>query len=191
VGILVGIPMAAEKVLPGEAWLGVLGIIPLAAGIIATIGWYWERKSWTAPLVATAGGLVVVGILALGASRADLQRFDQQMVVSWAKTSTKEAPLAAYRVLEPSWVYYSHQAIPELLGEPAAAARLLEEHPGMALVTKEQLVPAIRRELAGELEIAQSAPHFLRSERLVILRLGRPAGAARTAEAVQGKKTSH
>src|SRR5205823_6373668 len=126
---------------PGEAWLGFLGIIPLAAGIIAAIAWYWERKSWPAPLVATAGGLVVVGILAIGASRADLQRYDQQMVVNWAEASAKDTPLAAYRVLEPSWVYYSHQSIPELLGKPAAAARLLEEHPGSALITKEQLVP--------------------------------------------------
>jgi hypothetical protein len=182
--------MAAEKVLPGEAWLGILGIIPFAAGIIAAIGWYWERRSWAAPLVATAGGLVVVGILALGASRADLQRYDQQMVVNWAKTSANESPLAAYRVLEPSWIYYSHQAIPELLGEPAAAARLLKEYPGAALVTKEQLVPAIRRELDGEIEIAQSAPHFLRSERLVILRLKAPVDSFRTAKAAQVKKTS-
>ena len=191
VGILIAIPMAAEKVLPGEAWLGILGIIPLAAGIIAAIVWYWERKSWPAPLVATAGGLMLVGILAIGASRADLQRFDQQMVVNWAKASTKETPLTAYRVLEPSWVYYSHQSIPELLGEPAAAAHLLENHPDAPLVTKEEYVPAIRHELDGDVEIVESAPHFLRNEQLVILRLAPPAGAARTAEAAQGKKSSH
>jgi len=191
VGILIVIPMAAEKVLPGEGWLGILGVIPLAAGIIAAIAWHWERKLWLAPLVATAGGLVVVGILALGASRADLQRFDQQMVVNWAKNSTNEAPLAAYRVLEPSWVYYSHQSIPELLGEPAAAARLLENHPGATLVTKEEHVPAIRRELDGEVEIAQSAPHFLRSERLVIIRRRVPTDAVRTAQPAQGKNSLH
>jgi 4-amino-4-deoxy-L-arabinose transferase-like glycosyltransferase len=191
VGILIGIPMAAEKVLPGEAWLGVLGVIPLAAGIISAIAWYGERESWPAPLVATAGGLVVVGILALGASRADLQRFDQQMVVNWAKTSSKETPLAAYKVLEPSWVYYSHQSIPELLGEPAAAAQLLEEHPGSALITKEQLVPAIRRELDGDVEIARSAHHFLRNERLVILRRKIPADTTRTAQPAQGKNSLH
>ena len=186
-GILIGIPIAAERFLPGEGWLGILGIIPLSAAVIASLGWYWNRKSWPAPLVATVGGLVVVGILALGASRADLQRHDQQMVVQWAKTSTNKSPLASYRVLEPSWVYYSHQAIPELSGTPAAAARLLEEHPGAALVTKEQLVPAIRREFDGEVLIVESAPHFLRNERLVILRRKISARSARTANASQGK----
>ncbi|MBC7852493.1 MAG: glycosyltransferase family 39 protein [Pirellulaceae bacterium] len=187
IGILIGIPIAAEKFLPGEAWLGLLGIVPLSAGLIAAVSWYWNKTSWPAPLVAAAGGVVVIGILAVGASRADLQRHDQQMVLALAKTSTTESPLVAYRVLEPSWVYYSHQTIPELLGLPATAARLLEEHPGATLVTKEQLVPAIRRELDGEVQVVESAPHFLRNEHLVILRRKVPGPSARTASASQGK----
>lgn len=189
--ILIGIPLAAENFLPGEAWLGLLGIVPLSAGIIAAVSWRCNRMSWPAPLVAASGGFVIVGILALGASRADLQRHDQQMVVTLAKTSTAESPLVAYRLLEPSWVYYSHQTIPELLGDPATAARLLEEHRGAALVTKEQFVPAIRREVDGEVLIVESAPHFLRRERLVILRRKKPTNSLRTAEAAQGKETSH
>ncbi|MGI8979170.1 MAG: glycosyltransferase family 39 protein [Pirellulaceae bacterium] len=190
VGILIGIPIAAENFLPGEAWLGILGIVPVSAGIIAAVSWYWSKTSWPAPLVAAAGGIVVVGILALGASRADLQRHDQQMVVNWAKSSTKDRPLVAYHVLEPSWVYYSHQTIPELLGEPATAARHLEGSPRAALVTREQFVPAIRREVDGEIVIAESAPHFLRGERLVVLRRKAPPNSIRTARAAQGKGIS-
>ncbi len=191
VGIFVGIPIAAEKILPGEAWLGILGIIPLAAGIIVAVGWYCDRMSWSAPLVASAGGIVVVGVLALGASRADLHRFDQQMVVNWVKNSAGEAPLASYRVLEPSWVFYSEQTIPELLGEPAAAARMLENHPHAALVTKEQFVPAIRRELDGDLLIVDSAPHFLRKERLVVLQRKPTFADVRAAKSSQGKNSLH
>jgi 4-amino-4-deoxy-L-arabinose transferase-like glycosyltransferase len=187
VGIIIGIPIAAEKFLPGEAWLGILGILPLCAGILGGIGWYRGSASWPAPLVAGAGGLVVVGILALGASRADLQRYDQQMVVNWAKSSSQERPLAAFQVLEPSWVYYSRRTIPEIRGEPAAAARLLETQAELALITKEQFVPAIRRELDGEALIVGTAPHFLRNERLVILRLSPPTNSSRTADTAQGK----
>lgn len=192
VGLMVGLPIAAERALPGEAWLGVLGIIPLAAAAIAAIGWYRNQLRWTAPLVATSGGLIVVGILALGATRADLQRYDQQMVVTWARTKAKEAyPLASYRVLEPSWIFYSRQAIPELLGEPAAAARQLESHPQAALVTKEEYVPAIRRELSGEVMVVESAPHFLRNERLVILRKSESAAVNASTKAPQGKNSLH
>jgi 4-amino-4-deoxy-L-arabinose transferase-like glycosyltransferase len=187
VAILVGIPLATEKFLPGEAWLGILGAIPLSAGILAALAWYWNRQQWPAPLVAATGGFVIIGILAIGAFRADRHRHDQQMVVNWIQVTGSNQPLAAFRVLEPSWVYYSHENIPELLGESAAAARLLESHPAAALVTKEEYVPAIARELDGQIEIVASAPHFLRNERLIILRRRTPLETARVP---QGKNPS-
>jgi len=190
IGMSIGIPMTTSQLLPGEAWLGVLGIVPLAAGAVAGLAWIRNKLEWTPPLVASAGGLMVVGILALGAYRADLQRYDQEMIVGFSRASTEDVPLVSYGVLEPSWVYYSHRNIPELIGQPAAAARLLEGHSDRAIVTKEQLVPAIRRELDGEAIVVASAPHFLRDEKLVILRMG-PNRAELEAKAAQGKKSLH
>lgn len=190
VGFMIGIPLATKEFLPGEAWLGLLGIIPITAAASAAVAWHFKQTSWPVPLVASAGGLVVVGILALGAIRADQHRHDQKMVVEWANPATQNGPVVSYGVLEPSWVFYTHRIIPQLLGRPSELARQLREHPQTCLITREQLVPALDKEFAGDLEVVDSTPLFLRKEQLVILRLKPRTTAEKTARVSQGKKES-
>lgn len=187
---MIGIPLATKEFLPGEAWLGLLGIIPITAAASAAVAWHFKQTSWPVPLVASAGGLVVVGILALGAIRADQHRHDQKMVVEWANPATQNGPVVSYGVLEPSWVFYTHRIIPQLLGRPSELARQLREHPQTCLITREQLVPALDKEFAGDLEVVDSTPLFLRKEQLVILRLKPRTTAEKTARVSQGKKES-
>ena len=163
-------------------------------GTLALLGWYWQRSplpitqrsGWPAPLMAATGGLLIVGILGLGAYRADLQRQDQQMVVDWVKTSGSESPLSAYKILEPSWVFYSHERIPQLGTDPSLAAEHFKSHPESALVTKEQFVPAISRELGEDVIVVYSAPHFLHDGKLVIVRRKSAEGTTASRSA-QGK----
>lgn len=190
IGFVIGIPLATRQFLPGEAWLGLLGIIPIAAAATAAVAWHFKQPSWPAPLVASAGGLVVVGILALGAIRADQHRHDQRMVVAYGNPATQNGLIASYGVLEPSWVFYTHQNIPQLLGKPDELSRQLNEHPQSCLITREQLVPALRKELNGDLEIVASTPLFLKKEQLVILRRKTITAAGQTARAPQGKESS-
>lgn len=190
VGFMIGIPLATKEFLPGEAWLGLLGIIPMTAAASAAVAWQFRKTNWPAPLVASAGGLFVVGILALGAIRADQHRHDQKMVVAWANPATQNGPIASYGVLEPSWVFYTHQIIPQLLGEPNELAHRWREHPNTCLITREQLVPALGKEFAGDLEVVDSTRLFLKKEQLVILRLKSRATAEHTARVSQGKKDS-
>ncbi|MFN0020525.1 MAG: ArnT family glycosyltransferase [Pirellulaceae bacterium] len=189
IGLSIGIPLATREFLPGEAWLGLLGIVPIMAAVLAAIAWHGQMKSWPAPLVAAAGGLVVVGILGLGAYRADQHRQDQQLVMDWAKASTSESPLATYGILEPSWVFYSHHVIPQISGEPSQGARLFKEHPQASLLTREQFVSSIRRELGGDLEIVSSAPRFLKREQLVIVRRKTATSTSDSVRAAQGKRS--
>ncbi|MCE9525948.1 MAG: glycosyltransferase family 39 protein [Planctomycetales bacterium] len=191
VGLCVGIPLATREFLPGEAWLGLLGIIPLTAAAVAAISWHRQMKFWPAPLVAAAGGIVVVGILALGAYRADQHRVDQQLVTDWAKASSSESPCASYGVLEPSWVFYSHHAIPQIVGDPIEIAHFFRAYPHASLLTRERLVSTIRQEFEADLETVASAPQFLKREQLVILRRKPGAISLESARASQGKKTSH
>jgi hypothetical protein len=171
--------------------LGLLGIIPITAAVIAAVAWHFQKTSWPAPLVASAGGLVVLGILALGATRADQHRHDQQMVVAWASTASENAPIASYGALEPSWVFYTHHSIPQLLGKPEELALLLREHPQAGLITKEQFLPSLREKLGMDLEVVASAPLFLKKEQLVVLRRSSKAADSQTAHATQGNKISH
>ncbi len=190
VGFMIGIPLATKEFLPGEAWLGLLGIIPMTAAASAAVAWRFHKTFWPAPLVASAGGLFVVGILALGAIRADQHRHDQKMVVEWANPATQNGPIASYGVLEPSWVFYTHQIIPQLLGKPSELVRQMREHPQTCLITREQLLPALGKEFAGDMEVVDSTPLFLKKEQLVILRLKSSATAEHTARVSQGKRDS-
>ena len=132
-----------------------------------------------------------MGILALGAMRADQHRHDQQMVVAWSSDAAENKPVASYGALEPSWVFYTHQSIPQFFGKPKELTCWLQEHPQSGLITKRQFLPAIRQECGGDLEVVDSAPVFLKREQLVILRQKSDSAASKTARAAQGKENPH
>ena len=198
VAIAVGIPLAAARFLPGEEWLGILGAPVLACGIAASFLYQANRAGIAIPITALAGGVTILGVLTLGAQRADLHRRDGEMVIEYAQTSPH---IAAAGVLDPSWVFYSGRPILELRQAPAsngkkeitpaqAAAALLASDPETLLITRRDLAQAVERELPGIVIMAES-PRFLKpelTERLVILR--GPKGVE-TARRARGDKISH
>ncbi len=117
--IVVAVPLVTVRVLPGEQWLGLLGVIPLATATIA-LAYQWRGVATKAAFVFAAGAvLLTTSLFAVGAARVGgHQTFDT--FVAAIQSRSPHATVGTLGVLEPSWVFYvgqplDHLFAPELL----------------------------------------------------------------------------
>lgn len=185
VAILVGAPIAAHWLLPGEEWLGLVGLAPIAG---AVAGWRWacSRPRWATAALAVSAVVLMIALFAIGAVRVDRRR-QHEALLHVVHSRPLTAPLGAYGVLEPSWVFYARRPIEELVHRPndtsprafttdpfgrrvrrADLHRFLD-HPHAMVITTDRNYERIRHELRGDVEVLATTPYFLKDETLILL----------------------
>jgi 4-amino-4-deoxy-L-arabinose transferase-like glycosyltransferase len=175
--VAIGVPLAAKKLLPGEEWLGLIGLVPLAGGV-ACLGLASVRsfRASSAAFAMTAVSFVTL-LFAVGADRVDKHQTSHQL---WqAIYSRSPNPIvASYKVLEPSWVFYGGRTIHEFApatpadGQAAAsqAAELLATVPDAFVITTEQKAREVLDRSPPEIGVIETTPYFLHGqERLVVI----------------------
>ena len=163
------LPQVAEKYLPGEEWLGTLGIIPAAGGVVALICWRLNWPERAAASLVASSALLVLGIFALGAHVADRHQESHRLLAP-LRHSAGPIQVASFKVLEPSWVYYGRRPIRELAGPRAGAAAFLAAGPDRYLITSERHWERIRQQGGVEGVIVLVKTHrFLKGEPLVLV----------------------
>jgi 4-amino-4-deoxy-L-arabinose transferase-like glycosyltransferase len=174
------IPQVAERYLPGEEWLGMLGLTPLAGGV-ACIGLAFIRNYKSAAATfATSAVVFSTMLFAIGAQRADVHQ-TSHVILRTIQEHSDNPQIAAYRILEPSWVFYAGRPIEELpwrddhdSGQSASwrVAEYLAQHPeGFVITTTEQLSD-VAAHLPHDIAVLAETDLFLKGKRLVLL--GRP-----------------
>lgn len=174
------LPLVAARYLPGEQWLGLIGVIPLAA---AVYGAYWygqQQRVRVVRAVAVASALLAVGLFGVAAARVDRHQQSDRMLAAIERAST--TPRVAFLgTLEPSWVYYAGRALEPVAVEPADPDsdhahpeiprwdEFLAAGPDRFVITTRGQLEQIG-ERAGAYEVLTEIPYFLKNERLVVLR---------------------
>jgi 4-amino-4-deoxy-L-arabinose transferase-like glycosyltransferase len=188
VAVAVGVPLAAKSLVPGEEWLGLIGLIPLAGGV-ACIGLAVVRSYRAAAGSFAIASVAFVALLfAVGTERIDRYQTNHRL---WQAIYSHSAhpEIASYKVLEPSWVFYgglpireftagAHQGGPHAAGE---AARFLVTSRNGFLITTAKKSAEILARTPPEIGVVESTPYFLKpGEDLVVLgRVPEGAGVAR------------
>jgi 4-amino-4-deoxy-L-arabinose transferase-like glycosyltransferase len=172
----VAVPMIAEKYLPGEEWLGLLGLTPLAAGV-ACIGLAIARNYRAAAATfAATGALFSTMLFAVGAQRADHHQ-TSHVVLRAMIDHSRDPQIASYKILEPSWVFYAGRPIQEIVErsheEHRRTSDLVVEHflghPEAFLITTDTRLQELAGQLPPDVGIVAETPLFLQKERLVLL----------------------
>jgi 4-amino-4-deoxy-L-arabinose transferase-like glycosyltransferase len=180
VALLIGLPIAARQFLPGEEWLGLIGLAPLVAG---GCGWWFSRARrpvWAVRSLAACALLLMT--LAFGVAAVRVSRHQQigQLLASAAQASER-AKIAGHRAHEPSWVFYWGQPIPAIANKsPAAAAEFLQE-PDAFLLTTDRALKDLQRHLPGDVTVIARGRKFLDDHDLIML--GRDSAGVRAASA--------
>ena len=121
-GLLIGLPIAASVYLPGEQWLGIVGLIPIAGAAVCY--WLFRRDRVRAATVCFAGCAVVLVITLVAGVAQRVDRHQRILVLVEAAFERSEEPqFASFACLEPSWVHYCRQNIHEFPGYETREAR--------------------------------------------------------------------
>ena len=190
IGISIGLWFAAREFAPIPGWLVVLGVAPMAMGIV---GWILARSdSETSRYRLAVGGTAIaalfcVGLLGAGAASVGKQN---RMALSDLIRHQPNAEVATYGVLESSWVYYSGTRIVELRTdgeeEPNADAKLKQRKfwqrkPWLSpdqfagssdaglIITTEEKWPELKKRLPENWRVVQTADWFLKDSSLLLI----------------------
>jgi 4-amino-4-deoxy-L-arabinose transferase-like glycosyltransferase len=177
VGIAATVPLIAKRFLPGEEWLGLIGLVPVA-GCVACLGFLAVRSYFAAAgtLGATAIAFATL-MFAVGVDRIDRHQTNHTLLEAIFSRSGQPR-IASYSILEPSWVFYGGTAIHEFVNNPRPgrgnaadeAVQFLAESPDHFVITTAQKLPEISPNLPLGIGVIEQAPYFLHSgQKLVVV----------------------
>lgn len=129
--IAVALPIGAALESPGDEWLGLAGIVPIAGAVAA-----WRCQTAGRPRVAIATLAVVSCLLVSLLAAVAAQQFSRAQGVRERVrelAATAPGPWACFWNVPPSIVFYANTTIAKL-DTPAEAARHLASHPHARVV---------------------------------------------------------
>lgn len=198
-GFAAGGYVAADKFLPGEQYLGLIGLLPIFAGCIALVRTLFNLdRRWTLGVMTGCCVAMSTLIFALGAQRVDAHRHDQRLVTDVFAHEAKPK-LASYFVLEPSWVYYAKQPIVELpKADPQAAkwkkqgklvaqmsankqvVQFLSKDPAAYVIMKQAQYDRLKDSLPADVSVVAERPLFDPMKKINLVVVGRARQKAAT-----------
>jgi len=177
VGLLIGLPIAAYYLLPGEESLGLLGLILLAgAGAGLTLLARQQRRLAAATLAATA---VAFATAAFGIASVQVSRYHNNMaMVEYLRRHTPEGfQLSTFRYNTPSLVYYANRRVTHC-DDAGEVREFFEQSPQPFLVTYADRLEELKGCLPADSVELLRQRRFLRPGELVLI--GRATGVARS-----------
>jgi 4-amino-4-deoxy-L-arabinose transferase-like glycosyltransferase len=169
VAVAVGLPVAAHALLPGEEWLGLIGLVPIVgAGVCFLLFQLGKRRTATVSFAASAV-LLAVTLLAGVAQRVDRHQRLHVLLKEVAQRSD-DPQLAAVICLEPSWVFYHNHNIPVLPQQDGEEVhRFFNADGDRFLIVVEPYLEQLEDDLPPGVEELARAPYFLQGMDLVLL----------------------
>jgi 4-amino-4-deoxy-L-arabinose transferase-like glycosyltransferase len=186
--LAVAIPIAAHQYVPGEEWLGVVGIAACAGGVASWMLLRRERHLAAAATFAGAATIVLTFTFAVVAQRVDRHQAQYELLAAIERHS-RDVRVAALGTLEPSWVFYSGRPVKELAASgraewlgtfaqidsnwrptPALGLDDLAADPDrwLLITTGRQLVDCQDR-LPPGFEVLSQVPYFMKNDQLLLL----------------------
>jgi 4-amino-4-deoxy-L-arabinose transferase-like glycosyltransferase len=179
IGLCIALPIVAHLLLPGEYWLGVLGLIPLIGGV-AALWWQWQdRITLVVPVVAATAILFSVSLFAVAGPRISLHQ-NSAPLASIARDVAGRPHLGTFADSTPSLVYYAADRI-ERLADVEQVKNHLSESPQAMLVTRSKNLETLRDVLPADVVVIQRQRKFLRRDDILLLGRRTPIADRRTA----------
>jgi 4-amino-4-deoxy-L-arabinose transferase-like glycosyltransferase len=191
--IVVAIPVATIQFLPGEAWLGAIGLVPLCGAGCALILIARNRLPAAAATVAATAAVFTTSLFAIGAWRVSRHQENHLLLAAIDRVGG-DPQIGAFRCLEPTWIFYGGRPIAELALGPSGHRRhrrtagpgksrphagdFFGDGDGRLIITTGRHWEELQRALPHDATVLAECSFFLKSERLLLV--GKPA-ADRTA----------
>ena len=192
--IAVALPLAASRFLPGEAWLGILGLIPLLGALVAVRFQRTQRFPQAAWSVAVTAVAFTTALFGWAVVRVDRHQ-QNQLLLAAIERSGGSPRVGAFGRLEPTWIFYGGRPVDELTLEQddsanppnawkpkprLAAAKFFGQGENRFIITTNRSWGQLREVLPPTAAVLAECPLFLRKDRLLLI--GTPTADNATAE---------
>lgn len=151
----IGLPVAARLFAPGNEWLGLVGLVPIAGAIVA-----WRHDASGEPVraintLAVSACIMVSLLAAVATPRISRGQGMREHVAELAARGT--GPWACFWNVPPSLVFYADTSVGKL-DTAAEAARHLASHPQARLMIDSRHEPLVRAELPADCAVLARIP---------------------------------
>ncbi|MBD3327905.1 phospholipid carrier-dependent glycosyltransferase, partial [Candidatus Peregrinibacteria bacterium] len=186
IGLLmaVGFPIAAWFFLPGEWWLGMIGVILIIGGAVCL---RWSNRGELARAFGAYAVMSVVFLTAIfgfATMRIALYRNAPSMTAQLREMHRDGVDLVSFRFLRQGFVFYGGKPVPKT-HHPWNLRQTVEASKRPYVLTLDEHVSALENAYPGRFETVLEQKRFLESGKVVILRPKKPA--ARTAATESSK----
>lgn len=174
-GICIAIPIVAHYYLPGEALIGLVGLIPLVGGV-----WCWRetargRDRQAIGIFSVMSVLLLTVMFGFAALYVDRHQNAEPMIAAIREDCKKQhPPIATYRFFRESTVYYSGRPVTRCEGDSDAALATLGaflDQPGpVYVIATDRQEREIVDEFGDRLQVIFRHPRFLSSGEMVVFR---------------------
>ena len=172
IAIGVGLAIAAACLAPGDEWLGVIGLVPVAGAALA-----WRYDAAGHPARALRAVAVTASVLVSLLAGLATQRFSKAQGLRESVAAIAAAApgsWACFWNVPPSVVFYARTTVAKL-DTPDDVARHLAHHPRARVVVDSRHVPLVRDSLPPGCDVLARIPTF--DDRHYVV-LGPPPDAA-------------
>lgn len=184
VGICIGLPVAAHIFAPGDEWLGLIGLIPLVAGVCGIVFCETRRPALAATALAVCAAVLMTTAFGVASVRVSRHQRINQLLAA-IRQSSEHPKLAGHAAHEPTWVFYSGQTIPVIgHGDIEEVGDFLCD-PDAFVLTTDRALDRLQPHLPADVEPIARERFFLKKYDLVVL--GRTRDGVRTARQRSGE----
>ncbi len=184
IGLSVALAYLCKNYLRGEYWLVGLGMIWIVVAIVGCFHLSAARRPRWIVMFQGAAVLFCIGLFGFGTIAVDRTQQAERLIEPIRARGT---PVAAFRCLESSWIFYSRTPIRELATEKSnsnpsiqlessrpqkrqmSPAEFVAQNPNACIITTDEALVELKTQLPANYQVVESAPYFLRDKYLLLL----------------------
>ncbi|MEX2141705.1 MAG: glycosyltransferase family 39 protein [Pirellulales bacterium] len=167
VGMAVALPLAARQFLPGEELMGMVGLIPLAGGVLAMVFTQCQRPTHCVAAVTAMAILLSASLFAGVAVHVSRHQNSASLIEIAQQQSGRDVRLATFAHPESSVIYYARGRV-ERYDEPGAVAQFISDFNGH-VITNDDRWDELRPHLPPDVAVIARQPRFLKDGEVLLL----------------------
>ncbi len=167
-GIIVALPIVAAFFLPGEGFIGLVGLTLIVGGGLCI---YYNRSGQpqrTMVAFAVTSAMFLAAMFGFATLRVDIHQNAPVLAAELEKTASGPYRLAAYRYFRESFVYYTGGPV-KRCKNPKDLDNFLSSSENAYVFTVDEHVRDLVEKFPGQLEIVARHPRFLGQGHVVLL----------------------
>ncbi|MBJ43073.1 MAG: hypothetical protein CMJ80_07300 [Planctomycetaceae bacterium] len=165
-GMVVTLPVTIHHWMPGDEWLGSIGLIPLVGGAMAFRSFQNYRCEQGFRRIAYTSVGLILSLFAIVAPRVSQHQHIDRLLADIPNDGQHR--LVSFGVHEPSWVFYADAPIPFVPLDDTKNARIRMSST-THVITSKSVFSQHRDKLPPDMRVMTQVPYFLKNDTLILL----------------------